>query len=39
MPLFDMKRYTRNLEDAYFAMYDRYQLGLPPDHIDLGVGS
>lgn len=33
MPLFDTERYTRNLEAAYVAMYERYQADLPPDHI------
>jgi len=32
-PLFDAGRYTRNLEAAYRAMYERYHAGLPPDHI------
>jgi predicted O-linked N-acetylglucosamine transferase (SPINDLY family) len=32
-PLFDAGRYTRNLEAAYQAMYERYHAGLPPDHI------
>jgi predicted O-linked N-acetylglucosamine transferase (SPINDLY family) len=30
-PLFDTARYTRNLERAYEAMWDRSQRGLPPD--------
>lgn len=33
--LFDPERFTRNLEDAYMAMYERSQNGLPPDHIDV----
>jgi protein O-GlcNAc transferase len=32
-PLFDIQRFTRNIEAAYFAMYERYQSDLPPDHI------
>jgi predicted O-linked N-acetylglucosamine transferase (SPINDLY family) len=32
-PLFDTPRLARNLEAAYAAIYDRYQAGLPPDHI------
>ncbi len=34
-PLFDTPRFTRNLEAAYTAIHDRYQAGLPPDHINL----
>ena len=30
-PLFDTARFTRNLERAYEAMWDRSQRGLPPD--------
>jgi predicted O-linked N-acetylglucosamine transferase (SPINDLY family) len=32
-PLFDTKLFTGNLEAAFIAMYERYQAGLPPDHI------
>ena len=32
-PLFDTKRFTKHIEAAYTAMYERYQAGLPPDHI------
>lgn len=32
-PLFDVVRYTRNLERAYVQMIQRYRAGLPPDHI------
>ena len=32
-PLFDTVRYTRNLEQAYERMMERYRAGLPPDHI------
>ena len=31
--LFDTPLFTRGLEAAYQAMYDRYQSGLAPDHI------
>ena len=34
-PLFDTKRYARNIEAAYAAMFQRYQAGLPPDHITI----
>jgi predicted O-linked N-acetylglucosamine transferase (SPINDLY family) len=34
-PLFDTPRFARNLEAAYTAIHDRYQAGLPPDHIRL----
>jgi len=34
-PLFDTERFTRNIEEAYMAMYERYQEGLPPEHIVL----
>lgn len=34
-PLFDTERFTRHLEAAYTAMYERYQADLPPDHIHL----
>jgi protein O-GlcNAc transferase len=30
-PLFDIARFTRNLEHAYEVMWDRSQRGLPPD--------
>jgi predicted O-linked N-acetylglucosamine transferase (SPINDLY family) len=32
-PLFDTKRYTRNLEAAYREMWRRHEQGLAPDHI------
>jgi predicted O-linked N-acetylglucosamine transferase (SPINDLY family) len=32
-PLFDTKRYTRNLEAAYREMWTRHEQGLAPDHI------
>ena len=32
-PLFDTERYATHLEAAYEAIWERYHLGLPPDHI------
>ena len=32
-PLFDTALFTKHIEAAYAAMYERYQAGLPPDHI------
>ena len=32
-PLFDTKRFTKHIETAYTAMYQRHQAGLAPDHI------
>ena len=32
-PLFDTQLYTRHIEAAYTAMYERYRAGLPPDDI------
>ena len=32
-PLFDTKLFTKHIEAAYSAMYERYQAELPPDHI------
>ena len=34
-PLFDTALYTKHLEAAYEAMYQRAQVGLPPDHIEV----
>jgi predicted O-linked N-acetylglucosamine transferase (SPINDLY family) len=34
-PLFDTKRFTRHMEAAYQMMWERYQQGLPPDHLDV----
>jgi len=34
-PLFNISGFTQRLESAYSAMYERYQAGLPPDHIDV----
>jgi protein O-GlcNAc transferase len=33
--LFDTPRFTRDLEAAYAAVHNRYQEGLPPDHVKL----
>ena len=32
-PLFDTKLFTKHIEAAYSAMYERYHAELPPDHI------
>jgi len=37
-PLFDSKRFTQHIEDAYIKMYQRYQADLPPEHIDTVAG-
>jgi predicted O-linked N-acetylglucosamine transferase (SPINDLY family) len=37
-PLFDTARFTRHIEKAYKKMHERYQAGLPPEHIEV-VGS
>ena len=34
-PLFDSARFTRHLEAAYNAMWQRHRAGLPPDHLDI----
>jgi predicted O-linked N-acetylglucosamine transferase (SPINDLY family) len=34
-PLFDMARFTHHIEEAYKKVYERYQAGLPPEHIDI----
>jgi predicted O-linked N-acetylglucosamine transferase (SPINDLY family) len=34
-PLFDTPKFARNLEAAYMAIHARYEVGLPPDHINL----
>jgi hypothetical protein len=31
---FDTAAYTRNLESPYEAVYERYQSGLPPAHLN-----
>ena len=33
--LFDTESYTRHLEAAYVAMYERHLAGLPPEHIEI----
>lgn len=32
-PLFNTQLYTQNLERLFYAMWDRHEKGLPPDHI------
>ena len=32
-PLFDTRLFTRNIEEAYRTMYERYQADLPPEHL------
>ena len=32
-PLFNTQVFTRHIESAYAAMYERFRKGLPPDHI------
>jgi protein O-GlcNAc transferase len=32
-PLFDTRLFTQHIEAAYTAMYERYQAGLPRDHL------
>jgi predicted O-linked N-acetylglucosamine transferase (SPINDLY family) len=34
-PLFNTKLFTRHIESAYEAMYDRCQSGLTPEHIEV----
>ena len=34
-PLFDTKLYTKHIEAAYTAMYERFQAGLAPDLISI----
>jgi predicted O-linked N-acetylglucosamine transferase (SPINDLY family) len=36
-PLFDTPLYTKHLEAAYQAMYQRYQAGLPPHDIEIAA--
>lgn len=33
--LYNLSRFTANLEDAYTQAYSRYQQGLPPEHITI----
>jgi predicted O-linked N-acetylglucosamine transferase (SPINDLY family) len=37
--LFDTQRYTKRLEAAYKAMYQRHKDGLAPDHIEISARS
>jgi len=32
-PLFNTSAFVKNIELAYLKIYERYQLGLKPDHI------
>lgn len=34
-PLFDSRRFTKNMEAAYCAVFERYANGLPPDHVSI----
>ena len=34
-PLFDTELFTRGIEDAFIKIYQRYQMGLPPEHLYL----
>jgi len=34
-PLFDSRAFTHNLEAAYTAMVERFEAGLPPEHIHI----
>ena len=34
-PAFDAMRFARNMERAYRMMWSRYELGLPPAHLDV----
>ena len=38
-PLFDIGAFTGHLEAAYSAMYERYQAGLSPEHIEIARAS
>jgi predicted O-linked N-acetylglucosamine transferase (SPINDLY family) len=37
-PLFDTRSFSRHLEAAYLAIYDRYMADLPPDDIEIPRG-
>ncbi|MEO5351701.1 MAG: tetratricopeptide repeat protein [Magnetococcus sp. XQGC-1] len=37
-PLFDSPRFTRSMEAAFELMWQRFQAGLAPDHIDVRLG-
>jgi predicted O-linked N-acetylglucosamine transferase (SPINDLY family) len=34
-PLFDTKLFTKHIEAAYLAMYERHRTGLQPEHISI----
>jgi predicted O-linked N-acetylglucosamine transferase (SPINDLY family) len=34
-PLFDVSGFARHLEAAYTALYERHQMGLPPENIEI----
>jgi predicted O-linked N-acetylglucosamine transferase (SPINDLY family) len=36
-PLFDTELYTRNIEAVYEVIYERFQSGLPPAHINVNL--
>jgi predicted O-linked N-acetylglucosamine transferase (SPINDLY family) len=36
-PLFNTPEFTKHIETAYWVMYERYQAGLPPDHIYIDI--
>ena len=38
-PLFDTARFTRHIEAAYEAMWERHQAGLAPEHIQAQAGA
>jgi predicted O-linked N-acetylglucosamine transferase (SPINDLY family) len=38
-PLFDIQLFTRHIEAAYVAMFERYRANLPPAHIHVQAGS
>jgi hypothetical protein len=38
-PLFDTQLLVGQIEAAYTAMYARYQANLPPEHMDVAIGS
>ena len=35
LPLFDTRRWVRNMEEGLHMMWNRYMQGLEPDHIDI----
>jgi predicted O-linked N-acetylglucosamine transferase (SPINDLY family) len=37
-PLFDSRSFTQHLEAAYTSIYERYQAGLAPAHIEVPQG-